>query len=178
MGESIIVNACLTVDGPTRRRRFLIAAGLLALAGIGSAACERNSPAPPTGTAEDTIGQGAIDASLDAAEQYLTAGNSANAESIVVSLVARAPQDHRAHELYGRVLYMKSFEASTAGDEVAAARFVADAYGQYQLAVTSAEAAGGNPHMLAGLHQSAGEIASAANRPDDCGRLEMAREGA
>jgi predicted Zn-dependent protease len=174
MGESIIVNARLTVDGPTRRRRFLIAAGLSALAGIGSAACERKTPAPPIETAENTIGPAAIDASLDAAEQYLTAGNTANAESIIVGLLARAPQDHRAHELYGRVLYLKSFEASTRGDEAAAAQYVTDAYGQYQLSVTGAETAGGNPHMLAGLHQSAGEIASAAGRPDEA--LEHFRE--
>jgi len=135
------------------------------------AACEQKTPASPaaasSNTADDTIGPGAIDASLEAAEHYLTAGNSANAESIIVALLARTPQDHRAHELYGRVLYFRSFEASTGGDEVAAARHVAAAYDQYQLSVTSAEAAGSDPHLLAGLHQSAGEIASAAGSPDD-----------
>ncbi len=163
MAESIIVNACLPVVGPTRRRRFLIAAGLSALAAVGSAACERKTPAPPS----NTLGPAAVDASLEAAEQYLTAGNTANAESIIVSLLTRAPQDHRAHELYGRVLYLRSFEASTRGDQEAAAHHVADAYDHYRLSVSSAEAAGGDPLMLAGLHQSAGEIASAAGLPDD-----------
>ncbi len=171
MAESIIVNACETVDGQTRRRRLRIAAGLSALAAIGCAACERKTPAPPAAVSSNTVGNniglGAIDASLEAAEQYLTAGNTANAESIIVSLLTKAPQDHRAHELYGRVLYLRSFEASIRGDEVAAARHVADAYDHYRLSVASAEAAGGDPHMLAGLHQSAGEIASAAGRPDD-----------
>ncbi len=161
MAESIIVNAWT---------RTALAAGLSALAAIGSAACERKTSAPATAssnTVGSTLGPGAIDASLEAAEQYLTAGNTANAESIIVSLLTKAPQDHRAHELYGRVLYLRSFEASTRGDQAAAAHHVADAYDHYRLSVTSAEAAGGDPHMLAGLHQSAGEIASAADRPDD-----------
>ena len=147
------------------------AAGLSALVAIGCAACERKTPAPPAETSSNTVGSklgpGAIDASLEAAEHYLTAGNTANAESIIVSLLTKAPQDHRAHELYGRVLYLRSFESSTRGDEVTAARHVADAYDHYRLSVASAEAAGSDPHMLAGLHQSAGEIASAAGRPDD-----------
>ena len=171
MAESIIVNACMTADGPGRRRRFLIAAVLSALAAVGSAACERKTSAPPAAASSDTVGStlgsGAIDASLEAAEQYLTAGNTANAESIIVSLLTRAPQDHRAHELYGRVLYLRSFEASIRGDEEAAAHHVTDAYDHYRLSVANAEAAGGDPYMLAGLHQSAGEIASAAGRPDD-----------
>ena len=162
MAESIIVNAWT---------RTALAVGLSALAAIGSAACERKTSAPPAVASSNTVasklGPGAIDASLAAAEQYLTAGNTAHAESIIVSLLTKAPQDHRAHELYGRVLYLRSFEASTRGDEAAAARHVADAYDHYRLSVASAEAGGGDPHMLAGLHQSAGEIASAAGRPDD-----------
>ncbi len=170
MAKSIIVDAPETVHGPTRRRRRPIAAGLSALTAICCAACEQKTPASPTAassnTAESTIAPGAIDASLEAAEHYLTAGNSANAESIIVSLLAKVPQDHRAHELYGRVLYLRSFEASTGGDEAAAARHVADAYEQYRLSVAGAETADGDPHMLAGLNQSAGEIASAAGQPD------------
>ena len=171
MPESIIVDGYKTVDGPTRRRRLPIAAGLSALVAIGCAACEQKTPAPPAAASNNTVGNrlglGAIDASLEAAENYLTVGNTANAESIIVSLLKKAPQEHRAHELYGRVLYLRSFVAATRGDEVAAARHVADAYDQYYLSVASAEAAGGDLSMLAGLHQSAGEIASAAGRPDD-----------
>lgn len=156
--------------------RIALTQSVVVLAFILGAGCERQTPAPPSG---ESIGIGAIDASLDAAEQYLTAGNTASAESIIVTLLKKAPQDHRAHELYGRVLYLRSFEAAGFGDDAAASRHVAEAYEHYRRAVESAEIGGGNPLTLAGLHQSAGEIASAAGRPRDAlkhfraaGRLE------
>ena len=64
------------------------------------------------------------------------------------------------------MLYLRSFEAAGRGDHPAAARHVTEAYDHYRLSVTSAENTGGSPSMLAGLHQSAGEIASAAKRPN------------
>ncbi len=146
------------------------------MAAIGCTACDRKSPAPTPAPSSNTVlgpgvapsvGIAAIDASLDAAEQYLTAGNTASAESIIVTLLKRAPQDHRAHEMYGRVLYLRSFEAAGRGDQAAAARHVTEAYDHYRLSVASAENTGGSPAMLAGLNQSAGEIASAAKRPHE-----------
>jgi len=146
MAKSIIVDA----------RRVV----LCVLVGLGCGACERKMPAAaPTATA--------VEASLVAAEQYLTAGNTAGAEAILETLLNKAPRESRAHELYGQVLYIKGVMAGGAGNDAAAARLVSEAYDQYRTAVETARESGArDPITIAGLHQSAGEIASAAGLPE------------
>jgi tetratricopeptide (TPR) repeat protein len=102
----------------------------------------------------------ATDTALVAAEQYLDGKDPASAEMILLKLMEQAPGDHRVHELYGRVLYLKGLEAGLGGDDRAAAAMYEQAYGHYRTAVEAA--AGQDPLVLAGLNQSAGEIASAA----------------
>ena len=145
MPESIIVDARRAVLGM--------------LIGIGLGACERQTPAEaPTAAA--------IETSLVAAEQYLAAGNTASAAMILEALLGKAPRESRAHELYGQVLYLKGMAAGAVGDDTLAARLVSEAYDQYRAAVETAEDSSGlGPLTIAGLNQSAGEIASAAGRP-------------
>lgn len=146
MPESIIVDARRAVLGM--------------LIGIGLGACERQTPAEaPTAAA--------IETSLVAAEQYLAAGNTASAAAILEALLGKAPRESRAHELYGQVLYLKGMAAGAVGDDTLAARLVSEAYDQYRTAVETARESGTrDPITIAGLHQSAGEIASAAGLPE------------
>ncbi len=141
------------------------------LIGIGCGACERRTPADGptaavTSPVDSGVGAAAVESSLMAAEQYLTVGNTASAESILETLLDRVPRESRAHELYGQVLYLKGVAAAGAGDDAVAARLVSEAYDHYRTAVETAQDSGDlDPLTLAGLHQSAGEIASAAGRP-------------
>ena len=149
MAESIIVKACALLLG--------------CAAGISLGSCGRDADTPHAPAAE--VSRAAVEASLEAAEQYLTTGNTANARAIIDRLLVKAPRDPRAHELYGRILYLEGFKARGAGDDAAASRLVSEASDWYGTAVENAEAdAGFAPSALAGLHQSAGEIASAAGR--------------
>jgi tetratricopeptide (TPR) repeat protein len=83
----------------------------------------------------------------------------------------QAPQECRALELSGRILYLRGLQAASSGggggggaggegDQAAAAAFIAQAHDRYLAAI---ECQGAPP---AGLHQSAGEIAAAAGRLD------------
>jgi len=149
MAKGIIVKACALLLG--------------CAAGIELGSCGPDAETSPAPAAE--VGRAAVEASLEAAEQYMTAGNTASARAIVDRLLVKAPREPRAQELYGRILYLEGFEARRAGDVAAATRLVAEASDWYHKAVENAQAQGGfAPLSLAGMHQSAGEIASAAGR--------------
>jgi predicted Zn-dependent protease len=115
---------------------------LLAVTFIG---CGRSpdseTPAPPAPATE---------AALAAAEQYLDENDPASAGTILVKLLETVPGDSRAHELYGRVLFVQGRTA--------------EAYDHYRAAV--AALGEGDPMTAAGLNQSAGEMASAAGLAD------------
>ena len=165
MAESIIVNAYGIVGRSMRRRKPACALLLGLAAGIGLGSCGRDAETPPVAATE--VGRAAVDASLEAAEQYLTAGNTASARAIIDRLLVKAPREPRAHELYGRILYLEGVRARGAGHDAAARRLVSESSDWYRSAVENAEADGGfAPSSLAGMHQSAGEIASAAERPE------------
>jgi predicted Zn-dependent protease len=124
---------------------------------------DSESPAQAPGGA-DPHRSSAIDAALAAAEQYLDGNDLASAETILVKLIEQAPADHRAHELYGRVLYLRGVHAQRAGRGQSGTELFGAAYRHYRASV---EAAGElDPVLAAGLNQSAGEIASAAGLPD------------
>ncbi len=173
MRESIIVDARRAVGSPQRGLRWGFACGLGMLIGIGCGACERQTPAAGptaavTSPVDSGVGAAAVESSLLAAEQYLTAGDTASAEAILETLLDRMPRESRAHELYGQVLYLKGVTARGAGDDAVAARLVSEAYDHYRTSVETAEEWGDlDPLTIAGLHQSAGEIASAAGRPQE-----------
>jgi predicted Zn-dependent protease len=99
-----------------------------------------------------------------AAEQYLDGNDLASAETILLKLLEQAPGNHRAHELLGRVLYLKSITVRRGGDRTSGDALIREAYRHYRASV---EAAGElDAEVAAGLNQSAGEIASAAGLPD------------
>ena len=163
-------------------------AGLLAVCLTG---CERQPQQPSQQLAQQqtqqpaqhqAVSAEAIDASLAAADHYLAGGDTTSAETILVKLIAKAPRDYRAHELYGRTVYLDVAIAGGATDPAKAktrAQRLELAHDHYRIAVVSATEAGVADATLSGLHQSAGEIAGAAGRRDaalghfrDAGRLD------
>ncbi len=112
------------------------------------------------GSTAPAVDSAAVNASLSSAEQYLSAGDTASAEAILVKLIEKTPGDYRPHELYGRVLYLRAAVSGSPG----AAEHLGRAHDHYRIAVESATAAAVASSELAGLNQSAGEIASVAGR--------------
>ena len=135
------------------RAPIIVRAACLAIA-IGGPGCDRKSDSPGTTTAASPPPTAqAIEASLVAAESYFNARDLVSAETILVKLIERAPREHRAHELYGGVLYVKGLEARQRGAE--ADDLFRQASRHYEIAVEAA--ADLEPLVSAGLHQSAGE---------------------
>lgn len=106
------------------------------------------------------MGPGAIESALVAAETYLNRQDLHSAEAILQKLLEKAPDSYRARELLGAVLYLKGAESGGAGDREAAAALFQESYRQYAAAVRLAVEQ--DPSVAAGVHQSAGEIASVA----------------
>jgi tetratricopeptide (TPR) repeat protein len=122
---------------------------LLAVTYIGCDRAPDASTSAPPADAADLRQSAATESALAAAQQYLESNDLASAATILAKLLETAPGDHRAHELFGRVLYLQGRPG--------------EAYDHYRAAV---EAAGeDDPAAAAGLNQSAGEIASAAGLP-------------
>jgi predicted Zn-dependent protease len=97
---------------------------------------------------------------LLAAEQYIIGNEPGKAETILAKLITEAPDEYRAHELFGGALFLKGMNAARVGDQGLAAEHYEQAYRRYRTAVEVA--AHVDPIVEAGLNQSAGEIASAA----------------
>lgn len=101
-----------------------------------------------------------IEAALDAADRQMTAGEFAKAEAILLELIGVAPLDADAREMLGAVYFQQGAAARARRDETEAARRFALAYESYR------EATRLRPDV-AGLQQSAGEMATVADRPAD-----------
>ncbi len=122
----------------------------------------------PAGAAAPPISPAAIESALAAAEEFASTGDTEGATAILERLMEQAPQECRALELSGRILYLRGLQAASSGGgggggegtQAAAAGFIAQAHDRY-LAAIECHAA-----PPAGLHQSAGEIAAAAGRLD------------
>ncbi len=152
--------------------RLLLALSAPQLAGCPSAA---PAPAPAPAAAPAAVGRAQIDAALEAAEKYMARNERDSARLILQELIVKAPGESHAHELLGQVLYIEATIARSRGDEAAAAALSVEAYERYRAAVESA--AGRSAELGAGLHQSAGEIASAAGlRERALGHFEAAAE--
>ncbi len=134
------------------RPAFLILSVACLLAG-----CERSAPPTPT------VGPQAIEAALAAAQEYLSRNDLTSAEAILRTLIDKAPQESRAHELMGRLLFIEAIEAGSGGDQEAARPLLGAAYRHYRAAVEHSREF--DPKLTAGLNQSAGEIASVAGLP-------------
>ncbi len=151
MTDAIIVAAL-------RAAGYGLAVALLA-AGTG---CGRG----PAGAASPPISPSAIESALAAAEERASAGDTEGATAIVERLMQEAPQECRALELAGRILYLRGLQAASSGagggggGSKAAAGLIAQAHDRYVAAIRC------QASPPAGLHQSAGEIAAAAGRLD------------
>jgi tetratricopeptide (TPR) repeat protein len=130
--------------------------------GVVCAGCEEQ-PAPAT-TVAPAIDAEALEASLTAAQRYLDGGDTASAAVILEAVLGKVPDDFRAHELYGAVLYLQGVRARGRGEDATAEQCLTRAAEHYQSAVNHASNL--SPSAAAGLRQSAGEIASAAGRSE------------
>ncbi len=146
-----------------RQAGWLVA--LLLLAGL--AHCGRPPPStanqPPTAPAARpgaAVSAEAIAASLDAAQRYFDGGSLPEAKAILTRLIEKAPRQARARELFGQVLAREAIRADERGDTAAPESSFQQAYEQYSIAARL-------DGSSAGLHQSAGEIASAAGLADE-----------
>jgi tetratricopeptide (TPR) repeat protein len=163
MTGPIIVTADPRAPRPHRPLWHGLASLCVAVTLIGCEPAQDSESAARTPGGADTHGSPGIDAALAAAEQYLDGGDLPSAETILVKLIEQAPDDYRAHELYGRVLFLEGVQAPRRGSGESSAALFKKAYRHYRASV---EAAGTlDPMVAAGLNQSAGEIASAAGLP-------------
>jgi tetratricopeptide (TPR) repeat protein len=163
MTGPIIVTADPRAPRPHRPLWHGLASLCVAVTLIGCEPAQDSESAARTPGGADTHGSPGIDAALAAAEQYLDGGDLPSAETILVKLIEQAPDDYRAHELYGRVLFLEGVQAPQRGSGESSAALFKKAYRHYRASV---EAAGTlDPMVAAGLNQSAGEIASAAGLP-------------
>ncbi|MHC4082522.1 MAG: tetratricopeptide repeat protein [Planctomycetota bacterium] len=164
MTGPIIVTAGPRAPRPHRPLLLGLAALFVAVTFIGCGPAQDSESTGRTPEGAEPSGSPAIDAALAAAEQYLDGNDLASAETILVKLLDRSPGDYRAHELYGRVLFLEGVQAPQTGNAESSGPLFEKAYRHYRAAV---EAAGEvDPMVAAGLNQSAGEIASAAGLPD------------
>ncbi len=134
------------------RLAFLVLSVACLLAG-----CERSAPPVPA------VGPQAIEAALAAAEEYLARKDLTSAEAILMALIDKAPQESRAHEMMGRLLFLEALDTGAGGDQEAARPLLEAAYRHYRVAVEHSKEF--DPKLTAGLNQSAGEIASMAGLP-------------
>ena len=100
---------------------------------------------------------GSMKISLEAAEQYLVAGDLVEAEAIARRMVDSAPDSLDSHELLGRVLIAWAIRLRDSGMAKAAREQWTEASEQYEQVVRLAPES-------SGLHQSAGEVAQMAGR--------------
>lgn len=148
--------------------RWICAASLIcAIAPIG---CDQQSPtAKESPASAPQVASEKIEASLAAVTQYLQTGEFAKAEAIARTLIGRAPNDARAHEVLGQVLIEKSAQAEQRGEVSTAVELRKQAWASYAAAVRL------DPNS-AGLQQSAGLIAMSAGEPDAALKCFLAAE--
>jgi tetratricopeptide (TPR) repeat protein len=102
-----------------------------------------------------------LEASLSAAGQYLQTGEIDKAEAIVRTLINRAPDESRGHELLGQTLMQKAIAAEAAGDPAGAADLKTQAYAAYAQAVRCDASTPGLQHSAGLMAMAAGETEAA-----------------
>lgn len=122
--------------------------------------CDKSEDGSSTSSpVTSSISQAKIDEALDAADKNLQSGQFSKAEAILSVLVEKAPQNVDAREMYGAVLFQQGAKLQKQGFIEQAKSFYKKSYLQYK-ATTIFRA------NVAGLHQSAGEMASMAGMQD------------
>jgi tetratricopeptide (TPR) repeat protein len=129
---------------------------LLCLAG-----CDEDpaTNAGTSGTHQRSVDSDRIETSLAAANEYLQTGEIEKAEAILRTLITRAPDESRGHELLGQTIMRKAIVAQQSSQTDEALQYKREAYRCYVEAVRC------DPNT-AGLQHSAGLMAMAADEPD------------
>lgn len=127
----------------------------LVLVVMGVASCSEEPASRPKPTTMPQVADEKIETSLAAINQYMQSGEWVKAEAIARTLIARAPNEPRAHEMLGQVLIEKAGQIERAGDAGTAANLKQLAWRSYKTAVEL-------DSKNAGLHHSAGLIAMTA----------------
>lgn len=124
--------------------------------------CDDRSNVPAaTTTTSATVTWEAIDAALNAAEEYRQGGEFGKAEVILRQLIDKAPQEPRARVALGENLLMQAAEAGTKGNEVAANELAREASTHYRAAVEVEPNSAGLRHSAAMAALKAGDEAGA-----------------
>ncbi|MCH8823174.1 MAG: tetratricopeptide repeat protein [Planctomycetes bacterium] len=145
----------------------ILSLGLLLLALIGCDKQSASSTATANNPSQPEVTPQSIDIALASADEYLNRQDYPSAELILRKLIEKAPSEGRAYELYGKSLLTRALlpEAQTDPDEKS--KLLNQSYEQYDKAAELTQALSNDSQWAADLHQSAGEIASMAKRPDD-----------
>lgn len=109
----------------------------------------------------------AVDEALESADEYINRQEYPKAELILRWLIERAPTESRAYELYGKSLLTRAILPEATNDPDESFTLLNQAYEQYDKASELAEDQPDSSQWAAALHQSAGEIASNVNKPDE-----------
>jgi tetratricopeptide (TPR) repeat protein len=124
--------------------------------------CEDKSSVPATtATTSSALTWEAIDAALNAAEEYRQGGELGKAEAILQQLLVKAPQEPRAQVALGENLLMQAAEARAKGNEVTAIVMVREAWTHYRAAVKLESNSAGLRHSAAMAALKAGDEAGA-----------------
>ena len=141
--------------------------GLLLLVLIGCDQQSASSATTANNQSQPKVTPQAVEAALASADEYLNRQDYPSAELILRKLIEKAPTESRAYEFYGKLLLTRALlpEAKANPDEKS--KLLNQAYEQYAKAAELTQAQSSDSQWAASLHQSAGEIASMAKRPDD-----------
>jgi tetratricopeptide (TPR) repeat protein len=122
-----------------------------------AAAADRQQTAAAVSQAQPLPSEN-IEKSLAAAQSYLDSQEIEKAQSILLTLIDRAPGEVRAREMLGQSYVFAALNAHNRGEVSIAADLRRKAYEQYKIATEL------SPHV-AGLHHSAGLMAMQAGHP-------------
>ncbi len=137
--------------------RLLAAAACVSITCCSDDAPTRPKPVAPAASSVDAE---KIEASLLAINQYMQTGDWIKAEAIARTLLTRAPDEPRAHEMLGQLLIEKAAQIEASGDAGTSVKLKQQAWMSYRTAV---ELDSSN----AGLHHSAGLVAMTAGQHDE-----------
>lgn len=105
------------------------------------------------------VSSDAADAAIDAASEYFHTRDLVKAEAILNRLIDQSPRDPRARELYGQVLLARAADAREQDDQTRFEELQLEAYTHYEALLEL------QPDV-AGLHQSAGQLAQMIGRDE------------
>src|SRR6187455_2111473 len=107
---------------------------LLMVAGCGESAKPQGPATAPANSPQITAEK--IEKSLAAAQDYITSNDLPKAQAILLTLIARAPNEVRGHELLGQLYAMQAEAAEKQNDEITSRALYEKGYEQYGIVTT------------------------------------------